>query len=130
MIVAGATSAHLGWNVGPNLAVAANFLDNFSIDIICREVMDGEQAPWPCNCQEKKVPPAVRATGTIMNLPRHWFRHQDAHDVGSAIFEWIHLALPHIRKSRQHLMADTGRFARVWRYLHELDGDDSNVMQE
>jgi hypothetical protein len=123
MIIAGSTSAHLGWNVGRNLAVAVNFLDAFSIDIIRRDVMDGTVAPWPCACGALKVPRGAAVDGTIMNLPCHTYVHQDATDVGSAIFEWINRAIPYIQKNRDYLDTDTSRFALVWRYLHEIDGE-------
>jgi JmjC domain, hydroxylase len=130
MIVAGSTSAHLGWNVGPNLAVAANFLDQFSIDIIHREVMHGKQAPWPCACGVKQIPHKAHAPGTIMNLPRHFYMHDDVSDVGSTIFEWIHRAIPYIQKSTDFLHTDAGAFARAWRYLHEVPGDGTDIMSE
>jgi hypothetical protein len=120
MIIAGSTSAHLGWNVGPNLAVAANFLDAFSVDIIRREVMTESEAPWPCACGENPVPPEARTTGSWMNLPLHRYMHESAFDVGSTVFEWIHEALPYIRKSEDFLLTDADNFARAWRYLHEV----------
>jgi hypothetical protein len=126
MIVAGSTSAHLGWNVGPNLAVAANFLDDFSIDIIRREVMIDKEAPWPCACGDKRVPEKARGSGRFMDLPLHKFLDDSADDVGSVIFGWIHRARRYIRENRTFLDADPGIFARAWRYLHELNGD--NVM--
>jgi hypothetical protein len=119
MVIAGSTSAHLGWNVGPNLAVAANFLDTFSIDIILRDVMNETEAPWPCACGENPVPPAALAPGEFMNLPLHDYMDESVSDVGSTVFEWIHLALPYIRQSKDFLLTDTGIFARAWRYLHE-----------
>jgi JmjC domain, hydroxylase len=118
MIIAGSTSAHLGWNVGPNLAVAANFLDAFSIDIILREVMNKTQAPWPCACELNPVPPEALAPGTWMNLPIHHYMHESVSDVGSTVFEWIHRAQRYIRQSKDFLLTDTDNFALAWRYLH------------
>jgi hypothetical protein len=122
MIIAGSTAAHLGWNAGPNLAVAANFLDQFSIDIILRDVMNGDVAPWPCACGNPVVPLAASIDGTTMNLPCHRYLDPAADDVGSAIFEWIHYTIPFIESSSDYLHTDPGRFARVWRYLHNLEG--------
>jgi hypothetical protein len=122
MIIAGSTAAHLGWNAGPNLAVAANFLDQFSIDIILRDVMNGDVAPWPCACGNPVVPLAASVDGTTMNLPCHRYLDPAADDVGSAIFEWIHYTIPFIESSSDYLHTDPGRFARVWRYLHNLEG--------
>jgi hypothetical protein len=126
MIITGSTSVHLGWNTGRNLAVAANFLDQFSIDIILRDIMDGEVAPWPCACGNPPVPRTARVDGTTMNLPRHRYTDGLANDAGSIIFGWINAIVPFIRADSEYLETNPGRFARVWRYLHEFDDDEDD----
>jgi hypothetical protein len=124
LIIAGSTSAHLGWNAGPNLAVAANFLDDFSIKIILQDVVDGEVGPWPCACGDLPVPKTAGVEETMMNLPRHRYLDPNAKDVGSTIFGWIHAAAPFISSDREYLHSHSGRFATVWRYLHEIDAEE------
>lgn len=111
----------MGWNAGRNLAVSANFLDGFSIGIIRRDIMRGDVAPWPCACGDKPVEAPAR--GKVMGLPLHRYAEDRVTDVGSAIMEWIHDVIPFIHRNRDFLYKDPCRFARVWRYLHELDLD-------
>jgi hypothetical protein len=123
MVIAGSTSAHQGWNSGRNLALAANFLDGFSIQIIIKDVMRGKVAPWPCACGLKSLPPAACAKGSFLGLPLHTYCNGQVGDVGSTIFQWIHNIIPYMYSDRDFLYEDPSRFARVWRYLHEFDLD-------
>lgn len=133
LVIASAGSAHQGWNTGQNLAMAVNFLDNFSLNRLLSQVCEDNFGPWPCVCGHPPLPDVASKRLLSRPMPFRALRFvqfapgdsdpefEPPKQSGIHIFAWLHSIRGHLQATLDSVLTAEDVFSRIYRvvYLNE-----------